>query len=64
MGDETQGNDEAARRERAKRLRSRIERLTSEPKPAADPAPESPNDFVQRRMREEAARHGEQPTAE
>ena len=63
MSDEQQGDDKAAQREKAKRLRSRIEQLTGGSTPAADPAKETPNDFVQRRMREEAARR-EQRTAE
>jgi hypothetical protein len=47
------GDDEATRRERADRLRRQIdEKIGSTPAREEKPRPESPRDFVERRMRE------------
>lgn len=64
--------DEAARKARAKRIRADIDAMTgtvppeetaaAEP-PAATPKPESPRDFVQRRMREVAEAEKKKPDA-
>lgn len=50
-------DDEKARRERAEQLRKKIGELTDPASETPDPTPErlpgeSPNDYVQRRMRE------------
>jgi hypothetical protein len=49
-------DDEAARKARADRLRTQIERLTAdrpiEQEPDRPPEPESPREFIERRMRE------------
>ena len=45
------GDDDAAKRERARRLREQIREKTSSTPPPAK-GPETPRDFVDRRMRE------------
>jgi len=48
----TKKTDEAARIERARRLRAQIEDLKRGRKGGAAPAPRTPRDFVEERMRD------------